>query len=84
MTTLHIHFDRPLTAAEAQHLRPLLSPDVALTDGGDPPAQTAILISGRPTREQLAAPAAGSARRAGGYIPARTGQPGTRDGEHGS
>lgn len=58
MTTLHIHFDRPLTAAEAQHLRPLLSPDVALTDGGDPPAQTDILISGRPTREQLAAPAA--------------------------
>jgi phosphoglycerate dehydrogenase-like enzyme len=55
MTTLHVHFDRLLTDAEAEQLRPLLSSGVALTEGGDPPAGTAILISGRPTREQLAA-----------------------------
>lgn len=56
MTTLHAHFDRPLADDEAAHFRPRLAPDVAVTEGGDPPAGTAILISGRPTREQLAAP----------------------------
>jgi phosphoglycerate dehydrogenase-like enzyme len=56
MTTLHVHFDRPLAADEAAHLKPTLSPDIEITEGPELPAQTAILISGRPTREQLAAP----------------------------
>ena len=56
MTTLHVHFDRPLADDEAAHFRPLLAPGVAVTEGGDPPAGTAVLVSGRPTREQLAAP----------------------------
>lgn len=55
MTALHVHFDRPLAADEAEHLLPRLVPGVELTQGGDPPAGTAILISGRPTREQLVA-----------------------------
>lgn len=56
MTTLHVHFDRPLADDEAAHFRPALAPGIAVTEGGEPPAGTAILVSGRPTREQLAAP----------------------------
>ncbi len=56
MPTLHVHFDRPLADDEAAVLKPLLSPTIALSAGPELPAGTAILISGRPTREQLAAP----------------------------
>ena len=55
MTTLHVHFDRPLTNDESGYLKPALLADIAVTEGGDPPAETDILISGRPTRAQLAA-----------------------------
>ena len=55
MTTLHAHFDRPLAGDEAAILRPSLAPGIVVTEGGDPPAEIDILISGRPTREQLAA-----------------------------
>ncbi|CUS04561.2 putative dehydrogenase [Candidatus Promineifilum breve] len=55
MADLHVHFDRPLTADEAAVLKPLLSPAIALSAGADAPADATILISGRPTREQLAA-----------------------------
>ena len=55
MTTLHVHFDRSLAADEAEHLRPALGPDIQITEGGDPPANTDVLISGRPTRAQLTA-----------------------------
>ncbi len=54
-TTLHVHFDRPLTDDEAAWLKPKLTGGIAITAGGDPPATTQILISGSPTREQLAA-----------------------------
>lgn len=53
MTMLHVHFDRPLADDEATQLRPRLSSGITLTEGGDPPEQTDILVSGRPTREQL-------------------------------
>jgi phosphoglycerate dehydrogenase-like enzyme len=56
MTQLHVHFDRPLTDDEATQLKPRLSPAVVVTEGGDPPPQVELLVSGRPTREQLAAP----------------------------
>lgn len=55
MTALHVHFDRPLAADEAEHLLPRLAPGIALTEGPEPPPQTQLLISGRPTRRQLAA-----------------------------
>ena len=55
MTTLNVHFDRPLTAEEAENLLPRLSSDIKLTDGSELPESSDILISGRPTREQLAA-----------------------------
>jgi len=55
MTTLHVHFDRPLTNDESGYLKPALLADIAVTEGGDPPAETDILISGRPTRAQLTA-----------------------------
>lgn len=56
MPKLHAHFTQPLTADEDTHLKPALLPDVALSEGPELPAETVILISGRPTREQLAAP----------------------------
>lgn len=52
---LHVHFDRPLTDDESGHLKPALSPGIVVTEGGDPPVGADILISGRPTRAQLAA-----------------------------
>ena len=55
MTKLHVHFDRPLLDEEAAHLHPALTPDVAVTEGGDPPPETNVLVSGRPIREHLAA-----------------------------
>lgn len=55
MTTLHVHIDRPLADDEAEALLPRLIPGIELTNGPEPPAATEILISGRPTREQLAA-----------------------------
>ena len=55
MSTLHVHFDRPLTAAEAENLRPRLSLGIELTDGPTTSPETHILISGRPTREHLVA-----------------------------
>ncbi|MBP6015854.1 MAG: hypothetical protein KA586_03980 [Candidatus Promineofilum sp.] len=55
MTTLYVHFDRRLTADEAENLLPRLSPGIELTDGSEVPVSTDILISGRPTREQLLA-----------------------------
>lgn len=55
MTTLHVHFDRPLADDEAENLLPRLAPGIELTDGPEPPAHTGILVSGRPTREQLVA-----------------------------
>jgi len=55
MAQLHVHFDRHLSAAEAAHLHPALAPGVIVTEDGDPPPQTHVLISGRPTREQLSA-----------------------------
>ena len=54
MATLHVHFDRPLTADEADNLWPRLSSGIELTDGPELPLSTDILVSGRPTREQLA------------------------------
>lgn len=55
MSQLHVHFDRPLMADEAAHLHPALAPGIVVTDDGDMPPRTDILISGRPAREQLAA-----------------------------
>jgi phosphoglycerate dehydrogenase-like enzyme len=55
MINLHVHFDRPLAADEATHLKPTLAPNIEVTEGPELPAETAILISGRPTREQLTA-----------------------------
>ncbi len=52
---LHVHFLHPLTADECGHLCPALSPNLTLTEGPALPAETAILVGGRPNREQLAA-----------------------------
>lgn len=55
MPTLHAHFDRSLAADEAAILKPLLAPEIVLTEGPEPPENTAIFVTGRPSREQLAA-----------------------------
>lgn len=55
MSQLRVHFDRPLLADEAAHLNPALASGILVTEGGDPPPRTDVLISGRPTREQLSA-----------------------------
>lgn len=54
MTTLHAHFDRDLAPDESQYLRSALAAGIVITEGPEPPPGTDILISGRPTGEQLA------------------------------
>lgn len=56
MSKLRVHFDRSLTAEESEQLRPRLSVDVELSEGSEMPDGAHILVSGRPTREHLAAP----------------------------
>lgn len=54
MTTCHIHLlDKP-EEADLAHLQSRLAGNVVLTDGEAVPAQTQILVGGRPTRRQLA------------------------------
>lgn len=55
MSAIHVHFVRPLTEGEFGYLKAELPSTIVVTAGGSPPADTDILISGRPTREQLAA-----------------------------
>ena len=52
---LHVHFLHSLTAEESGHLCPALSPALTLTEGSTIAAETAVLVAGRPSREQLAA-----------------------------
>jgi phosphoglycerate dehydrogenase-like enzyme len=52
---LHVHFTYPLTPDEAATLRPALSGGITLSEGLEPPANTAILVTGRPTPEQIEA-----------------------------
>lgn len=55
MRELHVHFTYPLTPAEAKALHPILGNGIRLSEGAELPANTGILVSGRPTRQQIEA-----------------------------
>jgi phosphoglycerate dehydrogenase-like enzyme len=55
MTALLVHFTYPLTDAEKNYLHPSLADGISLSEGPEPPANTAILVAGRPAREQIEA-----------------------------
>jgi phosphoglycerate dehydrogenase-like enzyme len=52
---MHVHFTYPLTPAETDYLCPALADGIDLSDGPEPSPDTAVLVAGRPTREQIEA-----------------------------
>lgn len=52
---MNVHFTNPLTDPEKVHLRSDLAGGITLSEGPEPPANTAVLVAGRPSREQIEA-----------------------------
>ena len=56
MTSCHVHLLEKPDEPELSHLTSLLADEITLTYGEAVSRQTQILVGGRPSREQLAAP----------------------------